>query len=188
VDVYVRDLTAGTTSLISYNRGNTRSANKYSGSSVLTSDGRHVAFTSGATNLGPRDTNRVNDTFERDLRTGVTTTVSSTATGTTGNGDSYDATPSADGSRVVFLSTARTWASTRVTAATTCSSAACAAAEPIVVAGRPGLRKPVAGVSGTAVPSRAIEFARSRPVQRARRAGGDQVRARLAELETSAAD
>jgi hypothetical protein len=106
-DVYVRDLIADTTTLVSANRAGTEAGNSYSTSGRLAAGGRYVAFYSQASDLAGHDVNGIQfDVFVRDLNTGRTTAVSTTAAGTSGNSDSYDATPSANGSRVVFVSSA----------------------------------------------------------------------------------
>ncbi|MET8045461.1 hypothetical protein ABZU25_31910 [Micromonospora sp. NPDC005215] len=104
-DVYVRDLIADTTVLVSASRGGTGAGNSHSSSGRLAAGGRYVSFSSSASDLAPRDGNGIaSDVFVRDLNTGRTTAVSTTAAGATGNGESFDAIPSANGSRVVFSS------------------------------------------------------------------------------------
>jgi Tol biopolymer transport system component len=106
-DVYVRDLIAGTTALVTANSEDTGAGAGFSGSGRLTADGRHVTFSSSAADIVEHDVNgNLGDVFLRDLHTGETTAVSTTATGTTGNRDSFDATASANGSRIVFVSDA----------------------------------------------------------------------------------
>ncbi|WP_405431683.1 hypothetical protein [Micromonospora sp. NBC_00617] len=106
-DVYVRDLIADTTVLASANRRGTGAGNSSSTSGRLAAGGRFVSFYSWASDLVPQDGNGlVSDVFVRDLSTGRTTAVSATATGATGNGDSFDGTLSANGARIVFRSSA----------------------------------------------------------------------------------
>jgi Tol biopolymer transport system component len=108
-DVFVRDLVHGTTTLVSVNT-NGFSGNLPSSSSVMTPDGRYVAFSSLATNLVPGDTNRITDIFVRDLVAGTTTLVSVGAV----SGAAIFAPPSIsdspaispDGRYVVYFSTA----------------------------------------------------------------------------------
>src|SRR5436309_2340065 len=64
-NVYVRDLVAGTTTLVSVNQAGTGSGNNGSASPVLTPDGRYVAFQSFASNLVAGDTNNTQDVFVR---------------------------------------------------------------------------------------------------------------------------
>jgi Tol biopolymer transport system component len=75
VDVFVRDLKAGATRLVSVGM-NGRAGNGPSFLSDLSATGRYVAFQSLASNLVPGDTNGVEDAFVRDLRTGRTERVS----------------------------------------------------------------------------------------------------------------
>ena len=68
-DVFLHDRLTGATRIVSSSADGTqgdRSASK----GVVTADGRHVAFTSSATNLVPGDTNDVEDIFLKDLTTG----------------------------------------------------------------------------------------------------------------------
>lgn len=87
-DVFVRDLTAGTTALVSVAQAGGASANGRSGYGVISADSRRVGFLSYATNLtGLPDTNGGGDYFVRDLQQGATTLASVNAAGTAaGNG------------------------------------------------------------------------------------------------------
>ena len=114
-DIFVRDLAAGATLLVSVST-NGGSANGVSRSSVMTPNGRYVAFVSEANNLVPGDTNGIPDVFVCDLQAGTTTLVSSGATTTSGyvyrgeywrnagSSEAPDMTP--DGRYVAFYSTA----------------------------------------------------------------------------------
>jgi Tol biopolymer transport system component len=75
-NVYVRDLSAGATSLVSISADGSGGGNNHSRSGPFSPDGTKVAFTSEATNLGPLDTNGVQDVYVRDLSTGSTSLVS----------------------------------------------------------------------------------------------------------------
>ncbi|HWD90774.1 MAG TPA: hypothetical protein VG938_00355 [Verrucomicrobiae bacterium] len=107
-DVFVRDLINGTTMLVSTNiHGGV--ANGVSRNSVMTPDGRYVAFVSTATNLVAGDTNQIADVFVRDLRSATTMLVSVGAMSTnstklTSSSESPAITP--DGRYVAFSSTA----------------------------------------------------------------------------------
>jgi hypothetical protein len=57
----------------------------------------------------PGDTNALGDVFLLDRQTGQTTRVSVSSTGVQGNGDSEDATVSADGRYVASDRLPRTW-------------------------------------------------------------------------------
>jgi Tol biopolymer transport system component len=74
-DVFLHDFVAGTNILISAST-NGNPGNGVCRGSVMTSDGRYVAFVSAANNLVPGDTNGIPDVFVRDVLAGVTTMVS----------------------------------------------------------------------------------------------------------------
>ena len=101
-DVFVRDLLANTTTLVSTAAGGGAS----DGSSIdarISADGHFVVFQSDATDLVPDDTNSAPDIFVRDLEAGSTTRVSVAVDGSqlpTGGEDSKAI--SADGRYVVF--------------------------------------------------------------------------------------
>jgi hypothetical protein len=107
-DIFLRDLVAGATLLVSTNsHGGT--ANGVSRGSIMTPAGRYVAFVSAATNLVAGDTNKIPDVFVRDLQTGTTLLVSAGAMTTNssvpvGGSESPEITP--DGRYVAFYSTA----------------------------------------------------------------------------------
>ena len=108
-DVFVRDLRSGTTRRVSVATGGTQASlfsGSGSGSPAISGDGRYVAFDSEASNLVPGDTNRTNDVFVRDLRSGTTQRVSLAADGTQGNDYSEYPAISADGRYVAFESDA----------------------------------------------------------------------------------
>jgi len=77
-DVFLRDLQANSTILVSAST-NGGFADGASYSSVMTPDGRYVAFTSAADNLVPEDTNGIPDVFVRDMASNITTAVSAGA-------------------------------------------------------------------------------------------------------------
>ena len=75
-DIYVRDTTAGTTTLVS--RADGASGAKGNGSSdgpAISADGRYVAFASIASNLDGGDLDTLADVFVRDLQANTTTLV-----------------------------------------------------------------------------------------------------------------
>src|SRR5204862_126255 len=95
------------TLLVSVNRARTRSGNDYSGFSVISANGRFVAFASVASDLVANDTNGTENIFVRDLRTGTTALVSVNSAGTdTGDMSSFNPVISADGRFVAFESDA----------------------------------------------------------------------------------
>jgi Tol biopolymer transport system component len=129
-DVFVRDLVRGITRRVSVSSDGAQ-ANRGVGdqdpSSVFTNnagsvfvvpenrtqlsysatpDGQYVAFSSGATNLVPRDTNEANDVYLRHIPSGTTTLLSVASTGVGGDGASNAPVLSADGRFVAFQSAA----------------------------------------------------------------------------------
>ncbi len=101
-NVFVRDLTLGTTTLAS-RAPDGAGGDRNSFAPAISADGREVAFLSGATNLSTEDA-AVEGVFVRDLVAG-TTTLASRASGPAGapaSGVSVSPTISADGSRVAF--------------------------------------------------------------------------------------
>ena len=74
-DIFIRDLANGTTVPVSVNTNGGAASNNSHGS-VMTPDGRYVAFVSAATNLVAGDTNNIPDVFIRDRQAGTTTLVS----------------------------------------------------------------------------------------------------------------
>ena len=108
-DVYVRDLVAGTTTLVSMNGDRNDSGNGMSLVPVFSPSGTEIAFLSMASDLGPTDTNGLGDLYVRDLVTGTTTLVTVNAAGTrAGNAGMGIDRPrfSGDGSRLAFASSA----------------------------------------------------------------------------------
>ena len=80
--------------------------NAFSEGNAVSADGRFVAFTSGASNLVPNDTNGVDDVFVRDRQTGKTERVSLGKGGVEADYFCHSATISANGRFVAFLSAA----------------------------------------------------------------------------------
>src|SRR5205823_1215291 len=105
-DVFVRDLQANTTKLVSVSTTGT-SGNNISYNPVISAGGRYVAFYSYASNLTTdSDTNSTADVFVRDLQANTTKLVSVSTTGTSGNNISYNPLLSADRRYVAFYSAA----------------------------------------------------------------------------------
>ncbi len=102
-DIFVRDLQAGATLLVSVAADGSW-ANGASSEAVMTPDGRWVAFVSAASNLVSGDTNRAPDLFVRDLVSGTTKRVSLRSAGTNVVVTTPVITP--DGRYVAFVSTA----------------------------------------------------------------------------------
>ncbi|MBI3945357.1 MAG: PD40 domain-containing protein [Armatimonadetes bacterium] len=110
--VFVRDRVAGATERVSVATDGTP-ANRPTDSPAISPDGRYVAFSSGAANLVPDDTNNREDIFVRDCVAGTTERVSVTTDGT--EADHWSRTPSisAGGRYVVFASQASNLAGRR---------------------------------------------------------------------------
>lgn len=103
-DVFVRDVWAETTHLVS-RATDGGVGNWYSTESVMTPDGRYVAFISAASNLVVNDKNNGPDVFVRDLVNGTTTLASIGAVDTNSVMKTPVITP--DGHWVAFFSTDR---------------------------------------------------------------------------------
>jgi hypothetical protein len=104
-DIFVRDRTTGTTTLVSKSSAGVE-GNGYSGNSKISGDGRYVTFESAANNLVTGDTNGKTDIFVRDRQTGTTTRVSRSSAGVQGDALSLDPSISDDGRFVAFGSAA----------------------------------------------------------------------------------
>jgi Tol biopolymer transport system component len=116
-DVFVRDLHNGTTTLVSAGLDGNPALGGESGSPVISTNGRYVAFASFATNLVPNYTNPLGGVFVRDLLNGTNILVSVATNGITpGNGSSLFPAMSQDGRYIIFLSTAANLLKTSATA------------------------------------------------------------------------
>jgi Ca2+-binding RTX toxin-like protein len=102
-DVYVRDLIAGTTELVSVAMGG-EEPNSASTEPAISDDGRHVAFSSFSSNLVPGDSNGRPDIFVRDLDARTTERVNVSNAGDQATGDSSRPAIDAHGRFVAFLS------------------------------------------------------------------------------------
>lgn len=103
IDVFVRDLQQGTTTLVSADPGGAPAGGTLP---MISADGRFVAFTSLSANLVTGDTNGMVDVFVRDLASGTTRLASVNPMGLSGNGPSSDPFLSPDGRYVAFVSEA----------------------------------------------------------------------------------
>ena len=104
-DIYVRDLSTGTTRRASLRAGGTQTgAACYD--PAISADGRYVAFASLGSNLVAGDTNGNTDIFIRDLTANTTTRASLGSGGEQGNSASVSASFSADGRYLAFTSLA----------------------------------------------------------------------------------
>lgn len=106
-DVFLRDLQAGTTTLVSRNHLGTGSANNTSDEPMINADGRYVAFTSYARDVVANDNTFSRDVFLFDRIAGTNRFVSVNRFGSgPGNDDSYGASISANGRFIAFESMA----------------------------------------------------------------------------------
>jgi len=114
-DVFLRDVVAGTTLLVSRELNGSAAADQASSSPMLSTSGRWIVFESKATNLVANDTNSTSDVFLFDRVNGTISLVSLNADG---NGSRAGAsvwpaiTP--DGSRVAYLNSSSTQAVSHV--------------------------------------------------------------------------
>lgn len=104
-DVFVRDVAAGTTELVSVNNLGVQ-GNLPSQSPSLSGDGRYVAFWSGATNLAPSDGNGTGDIFVRDRLLNRTLPLTILPSGIQANANSGSPSINRLGTHVVFRSSA----------------------------------------------------------------------------------
>jgi hypothetical protein len=102
-DIFVRDLQAQTTELVSISTGGS-AGDLESIRPNISADGRFVVFESYATTLVPGDTNSASDIFVRDRLLGTTIRASVATGGGESNGDSSQSSISADGRFVTFWS------------------------------------------------------------------------------------
>ena len=105
-NVFLRDRQAGTTILVSINAAGTAGGNGDSWPGAISSNGQFALFVSSAPDLVAGDTNGATDIFLRDMAHGATTLVSVSTNGSSGNGESREATMTPDGRYVAFVSAA----------------------------------------------------------------------------------
>ena len=86
-DIFVHDRNTGDTERVSVDSSGTQ-GNSDSANASISSDGRYVAFFSGASNLVTGDSNGFSDIFVHDRNSGDTERVSVDSSGTQGNSDS----------------------------------------------------------------------------------------------------
>lgn len=99
--VFVRDMTLGSTELCSVSTGGVE-GDQNSLSSSISADGTRVAFHSTSTNLAPDPGLTQNDVFLRDRTASTTTLVSRSSGGVPGVGGCFNAALSSDGRYVVY--------------------------------------------------------------------------------------
>jgi Tol biopolymer transport system component len=103
-DIFVRDLSAGTTTRVSVSSSGTQANGGFNLWPSLSASGDKVAFGSGATNLDPLDTNGRGDVYVHDRISGITSVASVSSAGELSNGFSFHAALSGDGNAVAFTS------------------------------------------------------------------------------------
>jgi Tol biopolymer transport system component len=103
-DIFLKNLSTGKTTRVSVTNGD-RQATSSSGLEDISANGRWVVFNSSASNLVKGDDNNKGDVFVRDRIDGTTLRVSRRGA-IDGNGDSFGAAISDDGSFIVFVSRA----------------------------------------------------------------------------------
>jgi Tol biopolymer transport system component len=106
LNVFLRDRTNGTTTLVSANLAGTGGGNGDSLPVSISTNGQYVLFESTAGDLVAGDTNGVNDVFIRDLVHGTTALVSVSTNGSCANGLSRNSVMTPDGRYVAFTSEA----------------------------------------------------------------------------------
>jgi Tol biopolymer transport system component len=105
MDVYLRDRSAGVTTLVSAGLSGL-AGNGASFDPMVSADGRYVVFASRASDLVSGDTRGFTDIFARNLQTGLLQRLSITATGGEADGDSSEPAVSPDGLFVAYTSAA----------------------------------------------------------------------------------
>ncbi len=102
-DVFLRDRTAGTTTLLSVSSSEVQS-DYPSYSAAISGNGLFVAFATGATNFGPDPSGY--DVYLRDLAAGTTERIGVASDGTAANNNTLDPAINRDGRFVAFHSSA----------------------------------------------------------------------------------
>jgi hypothetical protein len=106
LNVFLRDRTNGTTTLVSVNFSGTGPGNGDSIPTALSTNGQFALFESTASDILPGDTNNATDIFLRDLVNGTNQLISVSTNGRFGNGASWESIMTPDGRFVAFASTA----------------------------------------------------------------------------------
>jgi Tol biopolymer transport system component len=104
-DVFIKDLTTGTLTLVSSTSGGAAGNGPSGGlDPAFSPDGTKILFNSWASDLVAGDTNGAMDVFMKDLVSGVVTRISVDSTGAQGEAQSGEAHFSPDGTKVLFAS------------------------------------------------------------------------------------
>jgi hypothetical protein len=102
--IFLRDRTAGTTTLVSATLGNNSGGNGDSFTAGISMDGQFALYVSYATNLVAGDSNNTSDVFLRNLTSNTNILVSVRTSGGSGNGASRNATMTPDARYIAFVS------------------------------------------------------------------------------------
>jgi Tol biopolymer transport system component len=106
-EIFVRDRTSSTTTIVSVASDGTVGANGVSSNPSISADGAFVAFDSGCANLVSNDTNGCVDVFIHNMSTGATELGSQSSSGAIAlNGNSTNPSLSANGRFAAFASSA----------------------------------------------------------------------------------
>jgi hypothetical protein len=105
-NVFLRDRTNNTTTLISVNMSGSGGGNGDSMPMGISTNGRYALFETTASNLIANDTNNASDVFVRDLVNNTNMLVSVNMIGRVGNGNSSGSVLTPDGRFVAFVSAA----------------------------------------------------------------------------------
>jgi Tol biopolymer transport system component len=107
--VYIRDVQAGTTTLISRGPDNAPANNHsaFNDKPVFSRDGKYILYSSSATNLVTGSASTTNQIYLYDRQTGQASLLTRTSDGTPGNDSSTDPAVSADGRFIAFRSSAK---------------------------------------------------------------------------------
>jgi hypothetical protein len=101
--LFIKDMSTGSISLVDKNSSG-QVANALPESSMISSDGNWVVFSSSANNLVPNDTNNLSDVFLLERQTQALTRITQSISGGNALGNSYDVSISSDGSKVSYSS------------------------------------------------------------------------------------
>lgn len=108
---FVRDLSNGSTTRLDVNANGQTSNSTQNVAESISSDGRHVVYTSAGTNLDPADTDGNPDIYLYDTQLLTRTLISKNASNIKSNGPNIAPTLSTDGRYVTFASTATNYVS-----------------------------------------------------------------------------
>jgi Tol biopolymer transport system component len=106
INVFLRDRTNATTTLVSVNASATGGGNRDSFPTGLSTNGQYVLFESAASNLVAGNSNCFSSVFVRNMANGVTVLASAPVSGTSINGSSRSSVFTPDGRYVAFVSEA----------------------------------------------------------------------------------